>query len=89
MKLPVSHEFRSLCQSIWLEGKTEDQWVSIESDDMFQTDSFVGGFDSTEMEFCFSYYNESGTEFWFQLTLSQVGLVASGQIAEIDVRFAD
>lgn len=36
----------------------------IESDDMFQTQNYVGGFDATEMSFCFSYFDANRDEFY-------------------------
>ncbi|MBP9752793.1 MAG: hypothetical protein KBD31_03175 [Proteobacteria bacterium] len=44
----------------------------MESDDAFQTDHYVGGYDSTENAFCFSYYNDNNEEYWFQIKLSDI-----------------
>ena len=39
------------------------KWAKKESSDEFQTKNYCGGFDATENEFCFSYYNENKIEY--------------------------
>lgn len=86
MKLQISNEFRNICQEIVSEKKTPEEWAEIESDDMFQSQMFCGGFDADEMEFCFSYYSPEGREFWFQLAPSDVHAVADGKIHHLELR---
>ena len=47
----VTNEFRELCSTIVAEARSDNEWAQIESDDMFQTAHFVGGFDATERAF--------------------------------------
>jgi hypothetical protein len=84
----VTQEFVGICSKIVAERRTDDEWSQIESDDMFQSDSFVGGFDATEMAFCFSYYDPSGHEYWFQLTTGEIEDVAAGRVTSINARLA-
>jgi hypothetical protein len=86
MQIPIDEELRRLCSEIASEQRSEDEWSLIESDDMFQTAHFIGGFDATERAFCFSYYDGSGTEFWFQLTLSEALRIAGGEIMNVNGR---
>jgi hypothetical protein len=78
MKIKVTDEFKSICGEILKEKKSEQEWAAIESDDMFQTKSFCGGYDADEKAFCFSYYNKNGDEYWFQLTLEEVEKTVDG-----------
>lgn len=89
MDLPVPEEFRAMCTGIVAEEKDAQAWAEIESDDMFQSPSFVGGYDADEEAFCFSYYGDAGVEYWFQLTLEEVRLVADGTLNLLDVRPAE
>ena len=86
MDILVDNEFRNICSEIVVENKTEDQWAAIESDDMFQTSKYCGGYDATEMAFCFSYYDEEQKEFWFQLTLAEIQRIVNRQIEKINIR---
>ena len=88
VQLPVPAEFRDICSSIVAERRSLDGWRAVESDDMFQTEHFCGGFDATEDAFCFSYYAADGTEYWFQLTLPEVSSVASGTFQTLSLRLA-
>lgn len=88
MKLEITNELKDLCRRIIQERRTENEWAAIESDDMFQTNNYVGGFDATEMAFCFSFYNAVGTEYWFQLTLAEVEQIAVEQVSSVEARLA-
>jgi hypothetical protein len=89
MNIQVTDEFRSICSEIVSQGKSDAEWAAIESDDMFQSQNFTGGFDATEMAFCFSYVDPSGVEYWFQLTHSELLEVAAGRKSSIEARLAD
>jgi hypothetical protein len=79
-------EFRSLCREIVAENQTEEEWAEMESDDMFQSESYVGGYDADEEAFCFSHYAPDGEEYWFQVTLPEVQEVAAGGNPVVEVR---
>lgn len=89
MQLQVGDELVSLCAQIVQARRSLNQWREFESDDMFHNAHFCGGFDATEDAFCFSYYNPSGTEYWFQLTLPEVRQVVSGELNIVDARYAE
>jgi hypothetical protein len=77
--------FREIARSIIVGGKTEDEWSEIESDDMFQSGAYSGGFDATERAFTFSFYGPDG-EYWFQLTLDEMRDVADGIRSAVEAR---
>lgn len=70
--IPITEELVGLLKKIKTEGKSLEEWAEIESDDMFQSGRFVGGYDADEAAFCFSYFDIDGGEYWFQFTLSDV-----------------
>src|SRR5882724_1766754 len=70
--LNIDEEFRAICREIRSQNLTIIRWRQIESDDMFQSKSYCGGFEACDDAFCFSYYDSTGQEFWFQLTLQEV-----------------
>jgi hypothetical protein len=78
-------QFREICQQIYSENRDVDEWSELESDDMFQQGVYVGGFDADEREFCFSVYLESG-EFWFQVSLDQIGQIVARNLLVVDIR---
>ena len=86
MRIPVDREFSNLCEEILKEGRSIEEWREIEADDMFQTPHYTGGFDATEDAFCFSYYDPDGSEFWFQLTLSEMREAAAGILEFLEAR---
>jgi hypothetical protein len=86
MEIPTTPEFLELCKQILSESRSTQDWAAIESDDMFQSHSFVGGFDADEMAFTFSYYDESKNEYWFQLTLDEVAEVCEGRKTRLNLR---
>ena len=77
-------EFYLICKEIIKENKTLAAWAEIESDDLFQSGNYEGGFDSTEMEFCFRVFVNSN-EFWFQLSLDSVRKVNQNLLTEIEI----
>ncbi len=89
MRIQNLDQLKKIAAEIVSEGKTDEQWALIESDDMFQEENFVGGYDATESAFCFSYYDEQRREFWFQLTLEDVEKIAKGENLPIEARDAD
>jgi hypothetical protein len=78
MIIPIEQEFKSICIDIASKHLSVKEWSEIESSDMFQSVSFVGGFDADELEFCFSYFDAFNSEFWFQLSLNQIKEISNG-----------
>ena len=89
MRLIPDAEFQALCRRIAAAERTVDDWRDRESDDEFSSEHYVGGYDATEDAFTFSYYDESGTEWWFQLPLPEVEAIGSGGVAPVACRQAD
>ena len=79
-------EFRKLCAEIVAQALSETEWAERESDDMFQTDHYSGGYDATESAFCFSHHRDDGSEWWFQLSLGDIGRIARGEPVVLDER---
>lgn len=89
MLIQVDRELFTICERILKEGRSLEKWRELESDDMFQTANYSGGFDSTEDAFCFSYNERGGGELWFQLTTSQIAEVVAGELKVIEARMAE
>ena len=89
MKMNVEGEFLEICRAIASGNMSAQEWMVHESDDMFQSKNYAGGFDATEQAFCFSFYASDGREYWFQLTLSEVEEVAGGSLTQVEMRPAD
>ena len=51
MKIPPDAEFVEICGEIHAENLTVAEWREIESDDMFQSEHFCGGFEAIEDAF--------------------------------------
>lgn len=88
-KHKIDSEFIGICKQITEENLDLSEWELIESSDQFQTEKYCGGFDGTENEFTFSYFDKNGNEFWFQLALSDIKKVEKGIIKEIEIRKAE
>ena len=88
MIIKVEKEFIEICKLIIKEAKSIDEWSLYESDDMFQSEHFCGGFDTTENAFCFSYY-DNNNEYWFQIDLEEVKKITHGQLININIRKAE
>ncbi len=84
----VNNDLYLICEEIVAENKNIDQWAEIESSDMFQKGNYEGGFDATEMEFCFSVFLDN-CEYWFQISLEQVEKIYLRQLNNIDIRPAE
>lgn len=84
----LSDDFVKICKEIYDENKSLNEWSEIESDDMFQRGSYVGGFDSTEEEFCFSVFIDNN-EYWFQISLSDIPNVINGKLTAVKMRKAE
>jgi hypothetical protein len=78
MNISPDRELVEICRNIAEQGRSIQEWAEIESDDMFQTQRYHGGFDAIEEAFCFSVYRADG-EYWFQFTLEQANAIAEGK----------
>jgi len=87
-ELEIDKEFVNICYQIKAENKSEEDWALLESDDMFQSKNYVGGFEESEMEFCFSYFDKDRNEYWFQLPLHDVIQIAEGKKIKLILRQA-
>ena len=89
MHIEINEELLKILCDINNENKSLTQWREIESDDMFSSEHFVGGFDATEDAFCFSYYDADNNEYWFQLTLAEINDIINHEKNSIFIRKAD
>jgi hypothetical protein len=89
LKIKIDVEFRAICLRILEEEYSNDEWSLLESDDMFSSTSYVGGYDADEDAFCFSFYTKDGLEYWFQIDLNEVKDIANYKINFIDSRPAE
>ena len=88
MQLVPDAEFLTICRQVADQGWTDEDWADRESDDWFQTPNFCGGYDADERAFCFSYYDASGNEWWFQVSLPDARMISAGGRAVIELRRA-
>ncbi|MEY8868988.1 MULTISPECIES: hypothetical protein [Flavobacteriaceae] len=88
IKIQVDEQFKKICESILARNLNINQWAEIESSDEFQTERYHGGFDTTEMEFCFSYYIEK-QEYWFQLNLNDIERIINAKVEFLYPRKAE
>jgi hypothetical protein len=59
MRHEIDKYLKKICSQIIAENKSEEEWSEIESDDMFVLTAYEGGFDATEMMFCFLNTNRN------------------------------
>lgn len=86
MNPAVDPVFRDICGRIVRESYSESEWAELESDDWCQIYLYEGGFDATESAFCFSCRDPNGDEWWFQVSLGEVGRIAEGEALKIQAR---
>ncbi len=85
MKLTIDSQLKTICSEIQKQNWTINQWSDHESCDWFQTPNYCGGFDATEEEFCFSFYDKNQKEYWFQFALESVEQIIDGQVNELEM----
>lgn len=88
MRHAIDQILMSIFQLILKENKSSGEWSEVESDDMFQKEPYVGGYDADEEAFCFSYFSEDG-EYWFQVTLGEIEKAVEGELLEVELVEAD
>lgn len=84
-QLQVDDELKSICREIQSESKIDDEWAEIQSCDMFQTKKYCGGYDAIEQSFWFSYYDKNESEWWFEISLSQIRKIVDGELNYLDL----
>lgn len=89
MKIKIDDEFKALCKKIVNMNLKIDQWNNIESDDMFQTTNYEGGYDAIEQAFCFSFYDKQRNEYWIQISLDQMQDILVDKLKYIEARLPD
>lgn len=88
MNIPIDDELRAILEDIERQRLSLREWRE-EPSDMFQTDSYCGGFDAIEDEFAFSLYVRPNEEYWFQFSLDDVKKAISSEITCFSGRPAD
>lgn len=86
MLIQIDSEFYEICEAIANKKLTAKQWAEIESSEMFQTLHYSGGFEEIENAFCFSYFDPSGKEYWFQVTLEEIQNIIENKKESIKLR---
>ena len=89
MQLIPDAEFVAICLQIADTGWTDEDWAERESDDWFQTSNLCGGYDADEKAFCFSYYDTSGCEWWFQVSVQDALMISAGEQPSITLTPAE
>ena len=89
MKIQVDEELAKIFKEILSFNRNSDEWALIESDDMFQSEKYEVGYDATEEAFCFSYYDQSRKEYWFQMNFDELNKIMTRDIKDIVVRSAN
>ncbi|HZW09941.1 MAG TPA: hypothetical protein VFF69_08560 [Phycisphaerales bacterium] len=77
MKLRIDDEFREICHQI-LRGVAAGRIV--DSDDIYQSPNFCGGWDENEGRFGFSFYAPDGGDYIFSFSLEDARSVAEGGV---------
>ena len=88
-RVKVEPELVQICKDIEAKGWTLEQWAEHDSYDMFQTETFCGGFDCCDMLFTFGRYQNGEELYCVQLTLDQVPLVTKGIMRSIEIQRFD
>jgi len=84
-QLRVDEDLKQICRLIIAENKTDDQWSKIESDDMFQTGPYCGGYSGIEQEFWFSYYDSEKKEWWLGFNIIDAKRIEAGELQYLDL----
>ena len=79
----IGNELISIFKEIINQKLNIEEWSLIESSEQFQTPNYSGGFEATENEFTFSYFDNNRNEFWFQLPLNDIYRIIEGNNVEI------
>lgn len=89
MNIPIEIELRNICKEIESKNLQASQWAEIESDDMFKSGKYIGGFDADENEFCFSYFAPNEIEYWFQFSIERAKEISKGNKPVLTGRVAE
>ncbi|KGL61860.1 hypothetical protein [Polaribacter sp. Hel1_85] len=89
IKHNIDSELFSVFQEIKSLNLDLENWSLIEISDQFQTSNYCGGFDATENEFTFSYFDENKKEYWFQLPIIDIEKIVEGINIEVYMRKAE
>jgi len=84
--LNVDSELLSIVAEIISMNLTLEDWNKQESSDQFQSEHYVGGYDSDEEAFCFSYYNKDNEEFWFDIAYKDLASLKDKKISVLPLR---
>ena len=84
-RLEIDQELKQICNEIIKLNLSLVDWKKRESDDIFQTQNYEGGFDAIEEAFCFSYYDKSKKEYFLQFPLNDVKKILNGDINYIKI----
>jgi hypothetical protein len=86
VRIDVDEDLRRIAFEIVGADRSVEDWAETESDDSIQVGAYTGGFDATEMAFCFSRHGASGSELWCQFGLAHARDIADGTRTSVDGR---
>jgi hypothetical protein len=78
MNLILDDEFRAICREIITEYDRKGDASLVESDDLYQTSCYCGGWQPEDRRFWFSFYAPDGGDYIFSFSLEDARMVASG-----------
>ena len=85
----VTKEFKKILEEIIDQNWSLEEWAAHEADDWFQSKHFNGGFEADETykngEFNFSFYDQSGKEWWFTFKLNDVDCLLENGFDSIEL----
>jgi hypothetical protein len=84
-QLKADDDLRGICREIVAQGRSVNEWDSVESDDMFQRGALVGGYEGSEQAFAFSYYDAAKKEWWLSFALPVAEKIARGEEYWLDL----
>ncbi len=84
-RIRIDDTILRFCRDIVSRGLDEDTWADREACDTFLTDRYCGGFDASEMAFCFGVYDRVGEEICcFKFRLDQIPSILNKQITVLE-----
>ena len=87
MEIIIDSELKDICKEILESKMSLEEWKKSNSEDMFQSDKYCGGFEKKESAFCFSLYSETA-EYWFQFSLNDAEKIVAGELKSLTGRKA-
>ncbi len=85
VRIRVDRELIELCREIQSLGRSHEDWKRNQIIDGFESENFVAGF-LKEEDFFFTWYDEDGVEYAFNVAFDDLPRIVSGEITELHAR---